>query len=213
MCPLVIASVNLRILLSCVVTCMLIMLPVFFVSASPAIVAAYLSLSVVAVPAVHDSSDCVNSFAFVGRDPGQQGAEESEYGRSKAEEQLQPQTDARRLAARCAAAMLALRPLDADAERGAWPAKQSIMNRDQMAMSVCGVRGKAEERLAPRIDARLPCRCHAAAMQVPCSCHAAAMQLPCSCHAGAVQVPCSWMRGGSPRGTRRLCSCCSRPAW
>ena len=88
MCPLVIASVILRISFLSVLTCMLIMLPVFFVSASSAFVAAYLGLSVVAVPAVHDSSDCVNSFAFVGRDPGQQGAEESEYGRSKAEEQL-----------------------------------------------------------------------------------------------------------------------------
>ena len=147
-----------------VLTCMLIMLPVYFVSASPAYVVAYLGLSVVAVPAVHDSSDCVNSFAFVGRDPGQQGAEKNEYDRSKAEEQLQPRTDARRLAARCAAAMLALRPLDADAERGAWPAKQSIMNRDQMAMSVCGVRSKAEEQLAPRIDARrLVARCAATA--------------------------------------------------
>ena len=130
MCPLVIASVNLRISSpSSVLTCLLVMLPVFFVSASPTVVVAFLGLSVVAVPAVNDSSDCVNSFAFVGRDPGQQGAEESECGRSKAEEQLQPQTDARRLAARCAAAVLALRPLGADAERGAWPAKQSIMNR------------------------------------------------------------------------------------
>ena len=69
--------------------------------------------------------------------------------------------DARRLAARCAAAVLALRPLSADAERGAWPAKQSIMNGDKMATSVSGVRGKAEERLAPQIGARLPCSCHA----------------------------------------------------
>ena len=45
MCPLVIASVILRISFLSVLTCMLIMLPVFFVSASSAFVAAYLGLS------------------------------------------------------------------------------------------------------------------------------------------------------------------------
>ena len=32
---------------------------------------------------------------------------------------------------------------------------------------------------------RLPCGCHAVAMQLPCSCHAVAMQFPCCCHAVA----------------------------
>ena len=59
--------------------------------------AAFLSHSVVAVPAVHDSSDSTNDFAFVGRDPGKQGTEENGCVRSRAEEQLAPRIDVRRL--------------------------------------------------------------------------------------------------------------------
>ena len=82
------------------------MASVFFASASSAFMAAFLSHSVVAVPAVHDSSDCTNGFAFVGRGPGQQGTGENGCVRSKTEEQLTPRIDARRLVARCAAAVL-----------------------------------------------------------------------------------------------------------
>ena len=58
------------------------------------------TLSVVAVPAVHDSSDCTNGFAFVGRGPGQQETGENGCVRSEAEEQLTPRIDARRLVGR-----------------------------------------------------------------------------------------------------------------
>ena len=128
------------------------MSPAFFVSASSAVTAAFLGLSVVAVPAVHGSSVCAKSFAFVGRDPGQQGTGEDGCDRSKAEEQLQPRTDARRLAARYAATVLVLQPLGviASAQSATRPAKQS---RERKAVSGCNAQQPRAARFARRARA------------------------------------------------------------
>ena len=48
---------------------------------------------------------------------------------------MAPRTDARRLVARCAAAVLVLQPLSASVECAAWPARQSITDRKQMTVS------------------------------------------------------------------------------
>ena len=68
------------------------------------------------------AAGCRSEFAT---DLGPEGSGENGCIGSKAEEQLVPQIDVRRLAARHAAAVLALQPPSANVECAAWPARQS----------------------------------------------------------------------------------------